>query len=162
MRIAAVAVALCAALAFPALAAAPKRITPRGVGKVKLGAKHSRLRAEGLVGPKMQGCEVAGPRERAAVLKPPLKGAVELTRRSPRRVRTILVSRGATARGVAIGDTRQDILDAYPKARFDSSTQTVFGVTIAHIPKGGGGRLEMALRKGRVSLFGIPRITFCE
>ena len=151
-----------ALLAFPALAAAPKRITPRGVGKVKLGKTHRALREKGLVGPKVPGCEVAGPRAKAAQLRGRLEGAVELTRRSPRRVRSIIVTKGATARGVRIGDSRDDIRNAYPKATFDTSTREVFGITLVRIPKDGGGRLQMALRKGKVDLFGIPYIAFCE
>ena len=159
---AAATLALFALLALPALAAAPKRITPSGVGKVKLGATHRSLHNKGLLGPKVQGCEVAGPRARGAQLRQPLEGAVELTRRSPRRVRSIIVTKGATARGVAIGDTKADIQAAYPKAKFDTSTQEVFRITLVRIPKDGGGRLQMALRKGKVDRFGIPFIAFCE
>ncbi len=153
-----------AVLAFPALAAAPKpkRITPRGVGQVELGATHKSLRAKGLVGPKVPGCELAGPGARAAVLRAPLEGAVEYRRKSPRRVRSIIVTKGATARGVAIGDRKRDIIDAYPKAKFDESTQEVFGITLVKIPKDGGGRLQMALRNGKVDRFGVPYIAFCE
>jgi hypothetical protein len=162
MRLPAIALALCALLAFPALAAAPKRITPRGVGKVKLRATHRKLHRKGLLGPKVPGCELAGPKAKAAQLRKPLEGAVELTRKSPRRVRSIIVTKGATARGVGIGDTKADIQAAYPKAKFDTSTQEVFGITLVRIPKGGGGRIQMALDHGKVSLFGIPHIAFCE
>jgi hypothetical protein len=162
MRFAAAALAVFALLAFPALAAAPKRITARGVGKVKLGATHRKLHRQGLLGPKVQGCELGGPEAKAAELRPPLKGAVELSRHSPRRVRSILVSKGATARGVAIGDHKADIVAAYPKARFDTSTEEVFGITLVRIPKDGGGRLQMALDHNKVTRFGVPRIAFCE
>jgi hypothetical protein len=162
MRALAVLVALFALLAFPALAAAPKRITPRGVGKVKLGAKQRALHRKGLVSRMLPGCELAGPKARGSQLRKPLAGAVELTRSTPRRVRSIIVTKGATARGVGIGDRKADILAAYPKAKFDTSTQEVFRITLVRIPKDGGGRLQMALRKGRVSAFGIPYIAFCE
>jgi hypothetical protein len=162
VRAAAAGIACFALLAFPALAAAPKRITPRGVGKVKLRATHRSLHRKGLLGPKVQGCNLSGPRAKAAQLRKPLEGAVELTRTSPRRVRSIIVSKGATARGVAIGETKADVKAAYPKAKFDTSTQEVFDITLVRVPKDGGGRLQMALRKGKVELFGIPYIAFCE
>lgn len=162
MKTFAAALAAFSLLAFPALAAAPQKITAAGVGKVKLGAKHSKLHAKGLIGPKVQGCELAGPTAKAAALRAPLTGAVELTRRSPRRVKSIIVTKGATARGVAVGDTKADVQAAYPKAKFDTSTQEVFGITLVRVPKNGGGRLQMALRKGKVESFGIPYIAFCE
>lgn len=163
-RLPAAACAAFALLALPAVAAAPKHVTPRGVGKVKLGRTHASLKAKGLVGRKRKGCELSGPGARAARLRAPLKGAVDLTRTSPRRVKSIVVTQGATARGVAIGDTKADILAAYPKAKFDTSTQDVFGITLVRIPKNGGGRLQMALDEdtGRLTLFGIPFIAFCE
>jgi hypothetical protein len=158
----AVALVLAGMLAVPAVAAAPKHVTKRGVGRVKLHRTYKRLRAKHLLGPMLQGCDAAGPKARAAALRPPLEGAVDLTRSAPRRVKSIIVSGGATARGVAIGDTRDDIVAAYPKATFDRSTQEVFGITLVRIPKDGGGRLQMALRKGKVTRFGIPFIEFCE
>ena len=153
---------LAGALAVPAVAAAPKHVTKRGVGRVKLHRTYKSLRAKHLLGPMVQGCDVSGPKARAAALRPPLEGAVDLTRSTPRRVKSIIVSDGATARGVAIGDTRADVEAAYPKATFDRSTQEVFGITLVRVPKGGGGRLQMALRKGKVTRFGIPFIEFCE
>jgi hypothetical protein len=162
MRITAALLSAFALLAFPALAAAPKRITPRGVGKIKLRATHRSLHEQGLVGPKVPGCELAGPRSRGAQLRKPLEGAVELGRRSPRRVRSIVVTKGATARGVGIGDSRADIRAAYPKARFDTSTREVFDITLVRIPKDGGGRLQMGIKRNKVRLFGIPYIAFCE
>jgi hypothetical protein len=157
-----VALALFATLALPAVAAAPKRVTKDGVGRVKLHRTYKALRAKHLLGPMVQGCEAAGPKARAAALRAPLEGAVDLSRRKPRRVKSIIVSGGATARGVAIGDTREDIEAAYPKATFDRSTQEVFGITLVRVPKDGGGRLQMALRKGKVTRFGVPFIEFCE
>jgi hypothetical protein len=160
-------IAACAAflaLVFPAVAAAPQHITPRGVGQVKLHATHASLKAKGVVGKQIPGCNLSGPGARGAKLKAPLKGVVDLTRSKPRRVRSITVQGGATARGVAIGDRKADIVAAYPKAKFDDSTKHVFGITLVKIPKNGGGRLQMAIdaKTHKVTLFGIPFIAFCE
>jgi hypothetical protein len=164
VRLPAAAVAAFVLLVFPAVAAAPKHITPRGVGRVKLHATHASLKAKGLVGPMRPGCNLSGPNAKAAKLRAPLKGAVDLGLKSPRRVKSIVVSGGATARGVAIGDRKADVLAAYPKAKFDTSTRKVFGITLVKIPKNGGGRLQMAIdvKTHKVTLFGIPFIAFCE
>src|SRR5262249_15470244 len=81
------------------------KITPAGVGAVKLGATYSELRARHLVGPIAKGCELAGPNARAASLSAPLKGGVDFTMSTPRKVVDIGVRGGATARGVGIGAT---------------------------------------------------------
>ncbi|MEA2124858.1 MAG: hypothetical protein QOI80_1640 [Solirubrobacteraceae bacterium] len=163
-RLPAAAVAAFALLVFPAVAAAPKHITPRGVGKVKLHATHASLKAKGVVGRQRAGCNLSGPGARAAKLRAPLEGAVDLTRTKPRRVKSIIVTGGATARGVGIGDRKADIVAAYPKAKFDKSTRKVFGITLVKIPKNGGGRLQMAIdvKTHKVTTFGIPFIEFCE
>ena len=70
-----------AAHAVPDRAATPK-ITADGVGKVKLGKRHSVLRAQGLVGKIGPGCELAE-NTRSASLKPPLKGTANLIRPPP-------------------------------------------------------------------------------
>ena len=103
-------------------------------------------------------------RSRAAVLRAPLRGAVELSRRKPRRVKSIIVTKNATARGLAIGDTRAAVKKAYPKAVFDESVQDTFGITLVRIPKDGGGRLQIALdaESDRITEFGVPYIRFCE
>lgn len=154
--------AVCGALAVPAVAAAPKKVTPKGVGAIKLHATFKSVRSKRLVGPMQPGCELAGPSARGAQLKPPLRGGVELTTKAPRRIKSIIVSKGATARGVAIGATKAEIKAAFPKAKFDTSTQKVFQITLVKIPKDGGGPLQMALRNGKVDLFGVPYIAFCE
>lgn len=162
------ALTLAGAAAAPAetgSAAATIRITPSGVDGVKLGATHAALRAKGLVGPMRRGCELAGPNTRAAALRAPLKGSVELTMRAPRRVRTITIRGGtATARGVGVGDTAADIRAAFPKAKFDHSTDDTFRITLVRVPKRGGGRLQFAVgtTSGKVELIGIPAIPFCE
>ena len=70
----------------------------------------------------------------------------------------------ATARGVGIGSSRAAVRAAFPKARFDRSTEELFGVTLVRIPKGGGGRMQMTVdvQTDEVTAIGIPYIAFCE
>ena len=140
------------------------KITPEGVGKLKLGMKHKRARELGLVGRIRQGCELGGPNTRAANLKPPLRGSVNYTRKKPRRVRDITIKGGAEARGVGIGDTIPDIKDAYPKAKVDHSTDETFLITLVKIPKDGGGKLRFGVstKTDKITSIGVPYIAFCE
>jgi hypothetical protein len=144
--------------------AALQKITPTRVGQVRLGMTAEALRERRLVGPLRQGCELAGPGARTARLRAPLRGSVDFTRREPRRARNIAVRGGAAARGVRVGSRRAAIRAAFPRARFDASTEDVFGVTLVRIPKGGGGRMQMtvSVRTGRVTEIGIPYIAFCD
>ena len=66
---------------------------------------------------------------------------------------------GATARGVGIGANAAAIRAAFPRVRFDHRGDATFGLTIARVPKGGGGRLEFGVdtTTKRVTLIGIPR-----
>ena len=145
-------------------AAAPQKITPAGVGAVKLGKTFRALRRAGLVGKLRRGCPLGGPNTRSARLRSPLRGSVDFTRTTPRKVRNIAIRGGATARGVGVGDRRADIRAAFPKARFDHGTDETFGVTLVRIPKNGGGRLQFAVDVDtrRVTLIGVPVIAFCE
>lgn len=131
---------------------------------VRLGRTFEALRAEHLVGRLRRGCELAGPDTRSARLRSPLRGSVDFTRTSPRKVRDIAISGGATARGVGVGARVSAVRRAFPKARFDHSTEDVFGVTLVKVPKRGGGRLQFAVdaETHRVKLIGIPFITFCD
>ena len=144
--------------------AAAKKITPSGVGAVKLGKTYKRLRRQRLVGRIGPGCKLGGPNTRSARLRAPLKGSVDFTLSSPRKVVNISVRGGAKARGVGIGDTIPEIRAAYPRARVDRSTEEVFGITLVKIPKRGGGRLQFAVKTStdKVTLVGIPFIAFCE
>ncbi len=148
----------------PTARVAQQRITAKGVGGVKVGARFATLRKRGLLGRMRPGCELAGPDTRSARLRAPLQGAVDLTRTRPRRVRTIAVSGGATARGVGIGATRAQVRSAFPKVRFDRRTEEVFGLTLARVPRDGGGRIQLAIdtETRRVTLIGVPFIPFCE
>jgi hypothetical protein len=162
VRLSILAAAAFAALAFPALAAAPQKITAKRAGHVKLGARQAPLHNAGVLGPIQTGCEL-DPGSKAAVLRPPLKGAVNLGRGKRHRVREIIVTGGAKARGVGMGDRRKDILAAFPEATFDTSTQEVFRITLGKTPKGGGGPMQMELsRKDGVVAIAIPRVVFCE
>lgn len=144
--------------------AAAQKITAAGVGAVKLGRKHSVLHAAGLVGPLRQGCEVAGPGKRSARLRAPLHGSVDLSRTAARRVTEISITGGAKARGVGIGATIADIKRAYPKAKVDHSTESVFNLTLVKIPRHGGGRLQFAVdtKTHKTTVIGVPFIAFCE
>ncbi|MDP2711481.1 MAG: hypothetical protein Q8O56_09705 [Solirubrobacteraceae bacterium] len=147
-----------------AVAAAPRSATPSGVGAVKLGKTYTALRAGGHLGKLRPGCELAGPGTRSASLRAPLRGSVDLTRRAPRKVATIVIRGGAAARGVRIGSTSAAIRRAFPAARFDHSTDATFAITLVRVPRQGGGRIEFAVdtTTKRVTLIGIPRIPFCE
>jgi hypothetical protein len=142
----------------------PAAITKSGVGGVKIGSSYAKLRQKNLIGKIRPGCELGGPNTRGARLKSPLKGQVNFTLTSQRKVTDITVSGGATAKGVGIGATIPDIKAAYPKAKVDHSTDETFLVTIVRIPKTGGGRLEFAVdtTTEKVTLIGIPFIAFCE
>jgi hypothetical protein len=148
-----------------AAAAATKiKITPRGVGAIKLGETYSQLRARHLVGRITHGCELAGPNTRSASLRPPLKGSVDFTMTTPRKVASISIRGGATARGVGIGATIAQIKAAYPKAKVDHSTDHTFAVTLVRTPKNRGGKLQFAVdtMTHRAVIIGIPLIPFCD
>jgi hypothetical protein len=158
------AVAIGAAVAPAETGAPPKKITPSGVDGVKLGKTHASLRQQGLVGKIRRGCELGGPNTRSARLLAPLKGSVDYTSKSPRKVRSITVRGGATARGVGIGAKIPKIKAAFPKAKVDHSTDATFRLTLVKIPKNGGGRLQFGVSTTtkRTTLIGIPFIAFCE
>lgn len=153
-----------AAPAETAQMSAARKITASGVGGVRLGATYTALRRRHLVARIQHGCEFGGPATRSARLRAPLKGVVDFTLRSPRRVADIAVSGGATARGVGVGATIPQIEAAFPKAKVDHSTDTVFGVTLVKVPKGGGGRLQFGVdtRTRKTVVIGVPFVAFCD
>ena len=144
--------------------AAPAKITPAGVGAVRLGETYAHLRDRRRVGRIGRGCELAGPNARSASLRAPLKGSVDFTMTTPRKVINISIRGGAAARGVGIGATIPQIKAAYPKAKVDHSTEHTFAITLVRIPKNGGGRLQFAVdtMTHRVVIIGVPAIPFCD
>ena len=110
-------------------------ITPTRVDGVHLGDTHQDLRARGKVGPIGPGCELGGPNTRSARLRAPLKGSVNYTLDSPRRVTDITVTKGARARGVGVGSTIPAIKAKFPNAKVDHSTDQVFQLTLVPTPK---------------------------
>ena len=160
----ALAIAPAAVPADAGHAAAAKKITAAGVGKVKIGKTFAELRERGLIGRLRPGCPLGGPNTRSARLKSPLTGSVDLNQATPRRVRSIAVRGGAKARGVGIGATIAQIKNAFPKAKVDRNTEEVFNITLVKIPRNGGGRIQFAVDvdTGRTTLIGVPFIAFCE
>ena len=154
------------ALALPAAAQAPPaRVTADGVGDVRLGSTFRALRRQGLVGRLQPGCELSSPRPRIAMLRAPLRGSVTFTARRPHRATDITVTGGAAARGVGIGDRPRAIRRAFPRVRFDHSTDTTFGITLARVPgRRGRDRLQFAVdvETRRVNTIAVPAISFCE
>jgi hypothetical protein len=140
------------------------KITPSGVGAVKLGKTYKQLHDAGLIGKIHHGCELGGANTRSANLKAPLKGQVNFTLHNPRKVTDITVRGGAKARGVGIGATIAQIKSAFPKAKVDHSTDDTFLITLVHIPKNGGGKMVFGVstKTKRTTLIGVPQIAFCE
>src|SRR3954470_24960183 len=147
-----------------AFAATAPKITPSGVGGVKIGKTYKQLRAAGLIGKIHHGCEFGGANTRSANLKAPLKGQVNFTVHSPRKVTDVTINGGAKARGVGIGDKIADIKAAFPKAKVDHSTDHTFELTLVRIPKNGGGKLQFGVstKSKKVTVMGVPLIAFCE
>lgn len=143
--------------------AVPPAVNPAGVGRVALGSSYVELRREGRIGTLRPGCELSGPRARSARLLGPLRGSVDFTHTTPRRVETITILGGAAARGVGIGAATAHPRRAFPHLTLDHSTERVFGITLLKVPKRDGGPFEFAVstQTGRITVIGIPAVAFC-
>jgi len=165
---AALAAAAAVAIASPPVArdSAAAVITPTRVDGVHLGDTHADLRSRGKVGPIGPGCEFGGPNTRSARLKAPLKGFVNYTLQSPRKVTDITITGGAKARGVGIGATIAAIKAKFPHAKVDHSTDQVFQITLVTTPKRpvSGGRIMFGVstQTHKTTIIGVPGIGFCE
>jgi hypothetical protein len=150
--------------AGPTARIAAKKITAEGVGQVKLGMTFKQARDKGLIGKLRPGCEFGGPETRSARLRSPLRGFVDFTLTTPRKINNILITRGARARGVKVGDRIKDIKDAYPGAKVNKDTEDVFGVWLVRVPKSAGGRISFSVPVDtkRINAIGVPFIPFCE
>jgi hypothetical protein len=152
-----------------ATAAAPPKITFKGVGQVKLGKTFKSLRDAGLVGKLHKGnCDAAGPSALPfAKLRSPLKGTVEFNQGTPHRVNNITIRGGAKARGVGIGDRLKDIKAKFPKRQVDHSQEGVFGAFFVWIPKlhpVGKVKMNFVIDSDtrKITLIGVPFVPFCE
>ena len=167
MRLAIVATAVAVLALGPAaaIAAAPQKITGKGVGQVKLGKTFQQLRDQHLVGKLRNGCELNGPNTKFSKLRSPLRGTVDWSKTATRTVRRVTVTGGsAAARGVRIGDKLADITAAFPKAKVDHAAEPIFRITLVKIPKNGGGRMWFGIPTNtkKISLIGVPNLSFCD
>jgi hypothetical protein len=153
-----------AAAGRPAGPLPAKKVTKDGVGQVKRNMTHKELREKGLVGRLQPGCELGGGATRSARLLAPLRGQVNYTLTNPRLAKIIIVRRGATAKGVGRGDTIPQIKAKFPHARVNKQTEEVFGLWLVTVPKRDGGKFQFAVDADteRITLIGVPIITFCE
>jgi hypothetical protein len=151
--------------ASPSASGAVAKISPVRVDGVHLGDTHAALRARGKVGPIQPGCKLAE-NTRSARLRPPLRGSVNYTQSSPRRVTDIAVRGGARARGVGIGATIAQIKAKFPRARVIHRFEEVFQLTLVRTPRrpSGPGRITFGVstQTHRTTIIGVPFIAFCE
>jgi hypothetical protein len=151
--------------AATAAAPAPAKITGKGVGQVKLGKTFAQMRSKHLVGKLRDGCELSGPNTKFSKLRSPLRGTVDWSKTSTRRVRRVTITGGAAAaRGVTIGDKLADITAAFPKRKVDHAAEPIFGITLVKIPKDGGGRMWFGIPTDtkKITMIGVPNLSFCD
>jgi hypothetical protein len=142
----------------------PPAFTAAGIGRVGLGSWYVALRREGRIGTLQRGCELAGSGARYARLLGPVRGSVDFTQTTPRRVVSITILGGAIARGVGVGATTVQALRAFPHLAVDHSSERLFGITLLKVPRRDGGAFQLAVdtKSGKVTEIGIPAVAFCE
>jgi hypothetical protein len=145
-----------------AIAAAPKKITPAGVGQVKLGMTFAQLRAKHLVGKLHKGnCDAAGPNASPfAKLRSPLRGIADFTRSKPHKLTDISIRSGATARGVAVGDSLAKVKAKFPKRKI----QHIIGLIFVNVPNVQHIKEQFIVDPGtkKVTDIGVPFVAICE
>lgn len=133
------------------------------VGPIHLGRSHTSLHRRRLVGRLRAGCPL-GPKEFGAALRLPLRGAVTFNTR--RHAITIFITRGAaTARGIGIGATEQDVLDAYPDATYQVRASPDDPIPISFITVGKPKpwlTIDVDATTHTVTGFGVPYTPVCE
>lgn len=145
-----------------ATAAAPKKITPAGVGQVKLGMTFQQLRDKHLVGKLHKGnCDAAGPNASPfAKLRSPLKGIADFTKSVPHKLTDVSIRGGAKARGVGVGDSLAKVKSKFPqrKVRHD------LGLIFVDIPKTANIKEQFILDQNtkKVTDIGVPFVAICE
>jgi hypothetical protein len=156
------AVAVLALGPAAATAAAPKKITPAGVGQVKLGMTFSQLRQQHLVGKLHKGnCDAAGANASPfAKLRSPLKGQADFTKAVPHKLTDITITGGAKARGVAVGDSLAKVKAKFPtrKIRHD------LGFIFVNIPNSAHLKEQFIVDENtkKVLRIGVPFVALCE
>jgi hypothetical protein len=145
-----------------ATAAAPQKITPAGVGQVKLGMTFSQLRQQHLVGKLHKGnCDAAGPNASPfAKLRSPLKGIADFTKSVPHKLTDISIRGGAKARGVGVGDSLAKIKSKFPKRKIRHD----IGLIFVDIPNTANIKEQFILNQDtrKVDVIGVPFVAICE
>ena len=116
-RLAAAAVLSLAFTATAVAGTADKKITPKGVGKVKLGALATDLRADGLIGRLKPGCELGGAGHALGAAEGAAQGHASTSREARARSRAINDPRRGGGARRRVGDTLADITAAFPKRK---------------------------------------------
>jgi hypothetical protein len=145
-----------------ATAAAPQKITPAGVGQVKLGMTFSQLRQQHLVGKLHKGnCDAAGPNASPfAKLRSPLKGIADFTKSVPHKLTDISIRGGAKARGVGVGDSLAKVKSRFPKRKIRHD----IGLIFVDIPNTANIKEQFILNQDTktVDVIGVPFVAICE
>jgi hypothetical protein len=145
-----------------ATAAAPQKITPAGVGQVKLGMTFSQLRQQHLIGKLHKGhCDAAGPNASPfARLRSPLRGQADFTKAVPHKLTDITIRGGATARGVRVGDSLAKVKSKFPKRRIRHD----LGLIFVDIPNTANIKEQFIVNEDtkKVDVIGVPFVAICE
>lgn len=152
-----------------AIVAAPSafaalRVTPHGVGQVRLGATAEALHRKGLIGNLRKGCEF-DPGQRIAPLRAPLRGWVVFESDS-KGLRAFTIDGGAeTTRHIVVGSTAAEARNAYPDALYEApGTAKPFAEGFLWVPNLSKPKLTMIIDPGTllVEVISVPSPNFCE